>query len=163
MKRDIQIAPAHRHLPIAPPIFTYTHTHTHTFIGDAQYPDCPAHDHVRAGYIKYGGTRYSLCSPATLFFTCKPVFFWYTCFAKHARLSSNVCLCLCLCLACMCVCARVRACVCMCACIIALQHRAHHDLDIEGFLPLGLIQLTTTNLFVGKLGLNIEGPSATPS
>ena len=53
--------------------------------------------------------------------------------------------------------------MCVRACTIALQHRAHLDLEIEGVLSLGLIQLTTTNLFVGKLGLNIEGPSATPS
>ena len=41
--------------------------------------------------------------------------------------------------------------------------RAHLDLNIEGFLPLGLIQLTTTSLFVAKLLSSIEGPSATPS
>jgi hypothetical protein len=94
-----------------------------------------------------------------LFYTCKPVFFWYTCFAKHARFSSNVCSCACVCVCAwfVCVCARarvrafVRMHVCVRACTIALQHRAHLDLEIEGVLSLGLIQLTTTNLFVGKL------------
>jgi hypothetical protein len=95
------------------------------------------------------------CFLSTLFLTRVNPY----CFGTRVNVLGLVQLC-----ACACACAWCRTCACVRVFVYnSTPARAHLDLNIEGFLPLGLIQLTTTSLFVAKLLSSIEGPSATPS